>query len=232
MLALWVGPLWSVSQATGQSCKGDFNGDDEVTVDEIVTVVNNALLGCGQGTPDPTSTPTPPVPTRTPTATGPRFVDNGDGTVFDLETALIWEKKTGNAGGTGVQCVTSVACPDPHRAENLYTWSTGGSSNPSGTAYTTFLAQLNGSGGFAGHTDWRLPTSEELQTILVEPFECGLSPCIDITTFGPTASEYYWTSSTWSEHPSEAYIVNFTNGYVTSGSKSGDLRVRAVRTGP
>ncbi|TMA85936.1 MAG: DUF1566 domain-containing protein, partial [Deltaproteobacteria bacterium] len=27
-----------------------------------------------------------------------RFVDNGDGTVTDNETGLIWEKKTGTVG--------------------------------------------------------------------------------------------------------------------------------------
>ena len=37
------------------SCIGDTNGDGRVTVDEIVAVVNEALVGCAA---DPTPTPT------------------------------------------------------------------------------------------------------------------------------------------------------------------------------
>jgi hypothetical protein len=32
--------------ATGAACAGDLDGDDKVTIDEIVTIVNAALLGC------------------------------------------------------------------------------------------------------------------------------------------------------------------------------------------
>src|SRR5262249_27672856 len=34
----------------------------------------------------------------------------------------------------------------------------------------------------------------ELKTILLEPYGCGTSPCID-PIFGPTASNRYWSSS-------------------------------------
>ena len=35
-------------------CVGDGNGDGEVTIDEIVLAVNNALYGCNQSPPTPT----------------------------------------------------------------------------------------------------------------------------------------------------------------------------------
>ena len=39
-LLMWVGA------ALAQSCPGDFNFDHQVTVDEIIRSVNNALNGC------------------------------------------------------------------------------------------------------------------------------------------------------------------------------------------
>jgi hypothetical protein len=44
----------------------------------------------------------------------PRFVDNGDGTITDERTGLMWETK--NADGTGRDP------SDPHAVENSYTW--------------------------------------------------------------------------------------------------------------
>lgn len=40
-----VALMWA-GAARGQSCPGDFNGDHEVTVDEILVSVNNALSNC------------------------------------------------------------------------------------------------------------------------------------------------------------------------------------------
>ncbi len=111
-----------------------------------------------------------------------RLVDNGDATISDRPTGLMWEKKTIDG---------SV-----HDMGNYYTWSTSGTA-PDGGAFTTFLNALNGgatgvgncvsadgltqSGGFAGHCDWRLPTIGELQGIIDSSAPgCGTGrPCID-----------------------------------------------------
>jgi hypothetical protein len=54
----------------GAICDGDFNGDDSVTVDEIIVSVNNALNGCPPEPPTPTATETATeTPTMTPSAT-------------------------------------------------------------------------------------------------------------------------------------------------------------------
>ncbi len=50
----------------GGHCKGDFNGDNRVSIDELVTAVNNALSGCPVPPTTPSVTPSG-APTATPT---------------------------------------------------------------------------------------------------------------------------------------------------------------------
>ena len=150
-----------------------------------------------------------------------RFVDNGGGTVTDNLTGLQWEQKTDDV---------SV-----HDKDNTYSWSAGGGgfTAADGTAYTTFLAALNSGGCFAGQCDWRLPTFYELQTILLEPFPCTTSPCID-PIFGPTYPFVYYTATTftWILPPTAARTVHFDSGSASNGSDKSDSRsVRAVRGG-
>lgn len=153
-----------------------------------------------------------------------RFVDNGDGTVCDHQTGLMWEQKDGGDG--------TVDPNNPRDVDNNYTWSISGGP-PDGTAYTDFLARLNGpiantnpSEQLGGHRDWRLPTSAELQTIL----DCSFSPCID-PTFGPTAATFYWSSTSDASYPGIAWIAGFDSGVVGGSGKSFGRRVRAVRGG-
>ena len=161
-----------------------------------------------------------------------RYVDNGDGTVTDYDTGLMWEQKTDDG---------SV-----HDKDNTYSWTlTAGGLPPDGTAFTAFLGTLNNGtssipatatgGCFAGHCDWRLPVFEELAGIrdLGAP-GCKVpgsgSPCIDQTVFGPTVAGYYWSATTLDSNPLNAFFVDFKTGGVTL-SKLAALFVRAVRSG-
>ena len=221
-------------------CLGDFNGDDVVSIAELVTAVDNALYGCS--------------------TTDQRFVDSGDGTVTDQQTHLMWEKKDHLDGDANPA--------DPHDADNFYSWSNDIPGNadtaPDGTAFTIFLAALNGGtsadgkttvGCFAGHCDWRLPTVEELNGIRgLTPGTCEFGgcacpdlspgskqqsqccPCID-PVFGPTLSSLYWSLSSYlNDHdvqgPNNAWCVGFDDGSVVIVSKCNSLPVRAVRGGP
>ena len=159
---------------------------------------------------------------------GARFVDNGDGTVTDHLTGLMWEKKTTVAG--------SGANPsDRHDVDNTYTWTAGDAdlTDEDGTVFTDFLADLNSGGGFAGTNDWRLPTLAELQTILLpETFPCATAPCT-VTELGPDAASYYWSASPSLGYPMFAWFIYTLDGNANdfSTDKTNSSVVRAVRSG-
>jgi hypothetical protein len=84
--------------------------------------------------------------------------------------------------------------------------------------------------GFAGHCDWRLPTIQELQTILLEPSPCGTSPCI-APVFGPTVAATYWSVTSDENTSYEAWRVDFADGSVNGTDKVLNTYARAVRGG-
>jgi len=149
-------------------------------------------------------------------------------TITDYDTGLQWEKLTDDG---------SLLDKDI-----LFTWGNLGgcafTGCPNGTAFIDLLGHFNNCrntdgapvGGFAGHCDWRLPTVVELQTILLEPFPCDTSPCID-PIFGPTVASIYWSATTNATFPFNAWVVNFNDGGVDNDNKNFDSYVRAVRTG-
>ncbi len=147
------------------------------------------------------------------------LVDNGDGTVTHTQTGLMWEKKVAGSG-----CL--------HCVDDTYAWSDG---------MSEFVSHVNGitdvpsiQPGLGGHSDWRLPTIAELQTILLlgpeppAPFPCSTSPCID-PIFGPTAAGKYWSSTTLANNQARAWFVFFDTGGANDDLKTDSDHVRAVR---
>ena len=140
-----------------------------------------------------------------------------------------------------------------HDVGNPYTWSTGSPYAGNGTAFTGFVATVNGGGGFAGANGWRLPTVAELQTLLLDfactgaggerKCRCVPNPsqetqCID-GTFGRTQSYlncYYWSATSSVRNPVRAWAVYFGPedefmGTVFTYTKNAGSYVRAVRGG-
>ena len=169
------------------------------------------------------------------------LVDNGDGTVTDNKTGLIWEKKTGTVG-TAVECLITD-CSDPHDVNNTYHWCRGIPNctsigdPPDGGVFTDFLERVNGklcanSTCPGRHSDWRVPTLSELQTIVdVSATGCGTgSPCI-MPIFGPTVPLFYWSSATSAGDPTVAWNVFFDTGDSITLGKTNGFYVRAVRGG-
>ncbi len=121
------------------------------------------------------------------TCDAPRFVDNGNGTVTDNLSGLVWEQKLDSPGSI-------------HHYSDLYNWSSSDGIRADGTVFTTFLSTLN-SACFADECDWRLPTLVELLAIGLPTLGlCTVEPCID-PAFGVTlvnAAHRYWTGTTFS----------------------------------
>src|SRR5438552_1386005 len=148
------------------------------------------------------------------------YVDEGNGTVTDVNTGRVWEKLSDD--GT------------VHDKDNLYTWA---------NAFTGHVAALNAM-SFAGHNDWRLPNVRELQSIanyrsfdptVSSAFNNDCAPGCHATTCSCTASSDYWSSTSSVSDPSGAWYVTFSYGRVDafgrSGGKSSAAFVRAVRGG-
>lgn len=121
-----------------------------------------------------------------PSTPDTQLVDNGDGTIKDTLTGLMWKKCS--EGQTGLDCSGDAAGFTLKEALNN-------------------VQSLNKRGGFAGHKDWRVPNIKELFSIVEK--NCA-NPAINVrffpnTPFSSSVSSYLTSSpvagkfhSTWS----------------------------------
>lgn len=165
----------------------------------------------------------------------PSFTDNGNGTVTDNITGLVWEQKN-NMDGV-------VDYANSHDADNTYTWfdpnpeTNGGSGVAAeGTASDNdtqdFIGRLNSS-NFGGSNDWRMPTIKELVTLVDYTRANDLSIFPNFTA--TKMDTFYWSSTTQigSGGNGGAWVMFFGSGggAEASNNKSYGHYVRAVRDG-
>lgn len=147
------------------------------------------------------------------------YTDNGDGTITDNNTGLMWAKKDDNN-------------VDPlHDKDTTYNWA---------NAFAVHIAGLNAGAGFAGYTDWRLPNGKELQSIInyetstpavASAFNTGCAANCTVLACSCTRAEDYWSSTSRASDAVHAWAVHFNEGFVGANFKSIPMRVRAVRGG-
>ena len=129
------------------------------------------------------------------------YTDNGDGTVTHKPTGLIW--KQCSEGQSGAACTGTPS---------QYIW-----------AQAVALTST-----FAGKSDWRLPTNNELASLA--DFTV-INPSINTTLFPGTTASGFWSGSSYVADPSYAWYVNFNVGYSFGLNKAGYNYVRLVRGG-
>jgi len=96
----------------------------------------------------------------------------------------------------------------------------------------TWLNALSACEGltYSGFSDWRLPNVRELISIV--DYGTTTAPSINTTAFPATASNYYWTSTTYVPSTTYAWYVAFNPNVMGNLGKTNSACIRCVRAGP
>ncbi len=157
-----------------------------------------------------------------PSLIADRYQDNGDGTLTDMTTGLQWMRCSLGQTWQNQTCAGDA------------------------TKYSFDDALKTGRQTvFAGHNDWRVPTIDELKTLIYcsngspkiwndTGESCkgdDQSPTIHLSAFPNTLAEIVWSSSPDANLSTLALFVNFSLGYVGGYYKTNYYHVRLVRGG-
>lgn len=141
------------------------------------------------------------------------YAENGDGTVTDVKTHLMW-----------MQCAQGQSGPQCEGVVLQYTWDLA----------MRIPETLNKRGGFAGYTDWRLPNLQELQSLV--RMDSHPTLCLDAFPNAPEA--LFWSSTQLHEGINEGqkdenalvWNVYFGSGSLGTNAQYNSYAVRLVRT--
>ncbi|MCP4297098.1 MAG: DUF1566 domain-containing protein [Proteobacteria bacterium] len=146
---------------------------------------------------------------RGPVAQPAALIDNGDQTLSDGATGLMWQKCS--QGQSNNDCSGGSA--------TTVNWT---------DALSYCETQIGGSGTFAGYSDWRLPNRNELESIGDDTK--GTAQTINTSFFPYTISGKYWTSTSRADAPAHAWYVRFSDGSINVEDKASKFNyVRCVR---
>ena len=147
--------------------------------------------------------------------------------VRDNVTGLTWEVKTDDGGLRDKGWSYTWYNPDATANGGFAGYQNGGSC--SGSACDTHaFAQAVNSQGLCGARDWRLPSDQELLSIVSND---RTYPAIDTAWFPNAQVSWFWSSSPGAYYSYSAWLVDFGYGYVFGGGKGGARYVRLVRGG-
>lgn len=131
----------------------------------------------------------------------PRFLDNTDGTVTDNMTGLIWSKLMQTPG--------PAACP---KSGSYVTWQEG----------LDHVICLN-ENHYLGYSDWRLPTAEELASVVnysVGDQHTWFSTSgFTLPSMSKVRNYYYWSATSLVSATSSAFALNKPDGNIGTYAK-------------
>ena len=233
------------AKAVTKSASADYSKCDEKLTIKFPALETKAGTGVcpteGDVTAEKAALTTDEVATAWRLSAGRRFIDNGDGTITDRKTNLMWEKK--------IKLDSVKNMLDAHDADNKYTWAnfcsisgkycqpdadasarcfaqaegddkTGcdlcgageGTCSTVQTTIWTFIDVMNDVETFAGYSDWRIPTIRELESMRSD----------DLTKYGPAVdSELHGSlcGATCTDMATPQCSCTFA-GYTWSGTNS------------
>jgi len=152
-----------------------------------------------------------------------RYQIHGDGTVTDTKTKLMWKRCSEGQEWKGSTCQGSAS---------KITWN---------DAMPNFKQKSWPT--FAAHGDWRVPTKDELATLVYcssgkpefwPSKRCEgdyARPTLIQSVFPNTPLSIFWSSSLYADYSSYAWYVYFNLGDVNYSHRSGNSAVRLVRGG-
>lgn len=148
-----------------------------------------------------------------------RFTDNGNGTITDNLTDLIWMKNANCLEASGGIDKLSGFKLGALSWMNALTWS------------NSISAGICGITDNSNAGDWRLPNRKELLSLVnFAAWSPGLPEGHPFTNVVP---DYYWSSSTCAYNSVDCgvWFVNFFNNYVSAYTRDKEIFVWAVRSG-
>jgi len=138
----------------------------------------------------------------------PRFSDNGDETVTDNLTGLIWKK---DFTATGPQICGNGT---------FMSWQDA----------LTYVACLNSGTGYLGFKDWRVPNRNELRS-LIKSNLADSSAWLNTEGFAHLQQGLYWSSTSYENGTRSAWVVNLGNGSMYPNGKANSCNLLPVRGG-
>jgi len=147
--------------------------------------------------------------------------------VYDRSTHLIWEVKS--------------LRPGLHHYQETYAWFNSSHRNNNDKQQdnstpppcliqpcnsNTYIQSTNNE-AFCGLNQWRLPTREELRSLVDYSIKYP-GPTIDAAFFPHTVNQFYWSSVPYANNNESAWGVGFSFGYDYAYYKSNLARIRLV----
>ncbi|MEK6742262.1 MAG: DUF1566 domain-containing protein [Nitrospirota bacterium] len=144
----------------------------------------------------------------------PRFTDNGDSTITDNLTGLMWLKDANVIQSHDAATPGSELDNDGTVGDGMVFWQTA----------LDIIEVANASGGH--YSDWRLPNRNEMRS-LIHYDQTDSSTWLSGQGFQNVPSGFYWTSSSYSA--SLAFVVYMIDGRLDTFGKAGEYYVWPVR---